>query len=181
MEGMQSTIYFLQQQLKEAKETIANLQKQSVEQKLVEEKNTVVEQIVVGEKEIDKVGIEEDDDLPDQLQSVEEEQENAKLDRSPETVEAAETVEASVEDEGEKEEEALNLRLGRRGRSTPTKSSSESPSKRGRATRGQKREVRLYCELAGLPFYSLFALPCDVIAMCTGCPKSGLLVIRISH
>ena len=81
--------------------------------------------------------MEESQQNDEQLEEVDE-QEKTKLDCSPE---AAETVEASVEDEEEKEEEALSLRLSRRGRSTPTKSNSESPSKRGRATRGQKREV----------------------------------------
>ena len=53
MEGMQSTIYFLQQQLKEAKETIANLQKQSVEQKqLVEQKDLVEQKQLVEQKEL---------------------------------------------------------------------------------------------------------------------------------
>ncbi len=145
MEGMQSTIYFLQQQLKEAKETIANLQKQSVEQKIVEQKR--VDEIEVGEKETEKMSTTEDNEVAmdeaKPIQAVvkvdEQEKEQTKLDCSPEAVETAETVEASMEEE--KEEEALSLRLSRRGRSTPTKSSSESPSKRGRSTRGQKIEV----------------------------------------
>jgi hypothetical protein len=87
-----------------------------------------------------------DADEPEEAEKVNAEIEIAKQDCSTGQPEAAsETVEASVEVEKSRPEEeedlALSLRLSRRGRSTPTKSNSESPTKRGRSTRGQKREV----------------------------------------
>lgn len=150
VEGMQSTIYFLQQQLKEAKETIATLQQQqqqqsvgAVEQNKSEQNKSEEETVVMKETEEELVM---DADEPEEAEKVNAEIEIAKQDCSTGQPEAAsETVEASVEVEKSRPEEeedlALSLRLSRRGRSTPTKSNSESPTKRGRSTRGQKREV----------------------------------------
>lgn len=149
VEGMQSTIYFLQQQLKEAKETIANLQQQQQqEQKLQQPSVETAEEGV--EKEHSEPEVEKETEMDDDKMD---ESDNKNLDRSftpeSEPLSTTEPVQAAAEDDEEKEgqqaeeeDQALSLRLSRRGRATPTKSTTESPSKRGgRSTRGQKREV----------------------------------------
>ncbi len=149
VEGMQSTIYFLQQQLKEAKETIANLQQQQQqEQKLQPPSVETAEEGI--EKEHSEPEVEKETEMDNDKMD---ESDNKNLDRSftpeSEPLSTTEPVQAAAEDDEEKEgqqaeeeDQALSLRLSRRGRATPTKSIAESPSKRGgRSTRGQKREA----------------------------------------
>lgn len=176
VEGMQSTIYLLQQQLKEAKETIANLSKtNAANQKQKQEQQQQQQQEEERQKQEEKERVEENAaevEPPERVQETEvneaqpmeqEDSSEAKKDNdevqvpekpaSPEPIVSAPTepvvslpTETNTVESPEKEvadgeeDQALSLRTTRRGRATPTKSSSESPNKRGRATRGQKRE-----------------------------------------
>lgn len=98
MEGMQSTIYFLQQQLKEAKDTIANYEGKDNDQE--------------NKEEIQSETKNEDDE---------------------------ETENPISESDSKKEDDEKETRTrGRRKQNTPTK---ESPVRRGRSARGQKREA----------------------------------------
>ena len=161
---MQSTIYFLQQQLKEAKETIANLQqqqqqqqqqpqkaapaaepaKESAEEKMEEEveeeeESQQPEERIQREPEQEpepEVAVDEDRERPEErAQSPDEKAAAAAAPEAEPEVDVA----AGKEEDDEEEEEEVSLRSSRRGRATPTKSPAQT--KRGRATRGQKRDV----------------------------------------
>ena len=142
VEGMQSTIYFLQQQLKEAKETIANLQQQN-QTKVAEATSIDYGKSVIDDD--DKMEEEEEELLQPDVTSDDRLELEGRL-KSPNRQEQEEAnIEDDVEkdDDDEEEEEEVSLRSNRRGRATPTKSAT-TPTKRGRATRGQKREVNVY-------------------------------------
>ena len=150
---MQSTIYFLQQQLKDAKETIANLQqqqqpkptavelpKESVEEKLEEDgkvKQLLQPELLIQlnpEPEREPEDAEENRESPEEQPKSLDDEASGAMDVEPEV-----DVAGKEEEEAEEEEEEVSLRSSRRGRATPTKSPAQS--KRGRATRGQKRDV----------------------------------------
>ena len=129
VEGMQSTIYFLQKQLKEAKETIAGYE-------AGDNKNTDEPTTNKQEPEEDQaVKIEEDTEVKEEVRTEEEEEIKEAVIAEPAVPVAEEKEEVPVQDQPKQHTR------GRRSKSsapaTPTK---ESP-KRGRPARGQKREA----------------------------------------
>lgn len=118
---MQSTIYFLQQQLKEAKETIANLQQQ-------QQMAITNAAVVMSDKP------EHEDTKEEKL----EDEPGAEKESEKDCKDAAKEAE-SPNTQGLEQTNADDNIIGKdEGQSTPTKA---APSKRGRVTRGQKREV----------------------------------------
>ena len=168
VEGMQSTIYYLQQQLKEAKETIAAYERQNRGDGAEAEAKTRVEQesqeeIVTDEPKAVGVMSEEadvpeheDEQTEDTMEAAPAGEENTgeALEETPsktktdETPEAEKVQDAEEEGEGEEEEEdeeegteaTLASSRPRRGKaaSQPTK---ENPRRGRSSARGQKRDL----------------------------------------
>ena len=126
VEGMQSTIYFLQQQLKEAKDKIAKLEGQQQQEP---------DQVADDQEDQQESAVVDDEPKEQEVEPVEEvEEEEEELLLQPEVSEEFQKEVEAENEPGPEPEAARSTRSTRRG--TPTKV--DSPR---RSTRGQKRDT----------------------------------------
>ncbi len=155
VEGMQSTIFFLQQQLKEAKETISSYQaaekkatEQDIKTECVDEKRDVMESKEQPDTDdvADPAKMEEDDCVN---------QDSMEQHELEEAVSPSEHLDAGVIDENSQTDDMTDKKASSetssppstRGRATRARNSANSPSspkespRRGRSARGRKRNA----------------------------------------